>query len=43
MIFPEKTLIGLGDFMAWYAGGTYSDGERPRGVINIFFDENHTW
>lgn len=41
MIFPEKTLVGLGDFLAWYAGGTYSDGEQAPGVINIFFDENH--
>ncbi len=22
MIFPEKTLVGIGDFLAWYAGGT---------------------
>ncbi len=41
MIFPEKTLIGMGDFLAWYAGGTYSDGEPSPGVINIFFDEAH--
>jgi hypothetical protein len=41
MIFPEKTLPGLGDFKAWYAGGTYSDGTTAPGVINIFFDENH--
>ena len=41
MIFPEKTLHGVGDFIAWYAGGTYSDGEKTPGVINIFFDENH--
>jgi hypothetical protein len=41
MIFPEKTLHGMGDFLAWYAGGTYSDGEQAPGVINIFFDENH--
>lgn len=41
MIFPEKTLVGLGDFLAWYAGGKYSDGEQAPGVINIFFDENH--
>lgn len=41
MIFPEKTLHGVGDFIAWYAGGTYSDGEQAPGVINIFFDENH--
>jgi hypothetical protein len=41
MIFPEKTLHGVGDFIAWYSGGTYSDGEQAPGVINIFFDENH--
>ncbi len=41
MIFPEKTLYGLGDFLAWYSGGTYSDGEQTPGVISIFFDENH--
>lgn len=41
MIFPEKTLHGLGDFKAWYSGGTYADGEQAPGVINIFFDENH--
>ena len=41
MIFPEKTLHGIGDLLAWYAGGTYSDGEQAPGVINIFFDENH--
>ena len=41
MIFPEKTLHGIGDLEAWYAGGTYSDGEAAPGVINIFFDENH--
>ena len=41
MIFPEKTLVGTSDFLAWYAGGTYSDGEKAPGVINIFFDENH--
>jgi hypothetical protein len=41
MIFPEKTLIGMGDFLAWYGGGTYSDGEKAPGVINIYFDENH--
>jgi hypothetical protein len=41
MIFPEKTLHGRGDFRAWYAGGTYGDGERAPGVINIFFDEIH--
>ncbi len=42
MIFPEKSLHGLGDLLAWYAGGTYSDGEPAPGVINIFFNENHT-
>jgi hypothetical protein len=42
MIFPEKTLHGLGDFAAWYAGGTYGDGETAPGVMNIFFDESHT-
>lgn len=41
MVFPEKTLRGIGDFRAWYAGGTYADGETAPGVINIFFDENH--
>jgi hypothetical protein len=41
MIFPEKTLHSKSDFLAWYAGGTYSDGEKAPGVINIFFDENH--
>jgi hypothetical protein len=41
MIFPEKTLHGKSDFLAWYAGGTYSDGTQAPGVINIFFDENH--
>lgn len=41
MIFPEKTLKGMSDFRAWYAGGTYSDGEKAPGVINIFFDEIH--
>ena len=41
MIFPEKTLHGKDDLLAWYAGGTYSDGEQAPGVINIFFDENH--
>ena len=41
MIFPEKTLPGLGDFKAWYTGGRYSDGTDAPGVINIFFDENH--
>jgi hypothetical protein len=42
MVFPEKTLHGVSDFLAWYAGGTYSDGTQAPGVINIFFDENHT-
>ena len=42
MIFPEKELDGMGDLLAWYAGGEYSDGELAPGVINIFFDENHT-
>ena len=41
MIFPEKTLHGASDFLAWYAGGKYSDGTSAPGVINIFFDENH--
>ena len=41
MIFPEKTLHGVSDFLAWYAGGIYSDGTTAPGVINIFFDENH--
>ena len=41
MIFPEKTLYGISDFKAWYAGGTYSDGTRAPGVINIYFDEAH--
>jgi hypothetical protein len=41
MIFPEKTLHGLADFAAWYAGGEYTDGQAAPGVINIFFDENH--
>ena len=42
MIFPEKTLHGMGDFLAWYAGGNYSDGDQGgRACINIFFDENH--
>jgi hypothetical protein len=41
MVFPEKTLHGASDFLAWYAGGTYSDGTKAPGVINIFFDENH--
>ncbi len=41
MVFPEKTLHGINNFIAWYSGGTYSDGEKTKGVINIFFDENH--
>lgn len=41
LIFPEKTLPTLNDFIAWYAGGTYSDGEAATGVINIFFNEDH--
>lgn len=41
LVFPEKTLKGLDDFKAWYAGGTYSDGADTPGVIRIFFDENH--
>lgn len=41
MVFPEKSLHGIGDFKAWYAGGEYSDGTTAPGVINIFFDENH--
>lgn len=41
MVFPEKTLPGLSDFKAWYAGGRYADGTDAPGVINIFFDENH--
>jgi hypothetical protein len=41
MIFPEKTLRSMNDFKAWYAGGTYDDGSKAPGVINIFFDENH--
>lgn len=41
MIFPEKTLHGKSDFMAWCIGGPYSDGEMAPGVFNIFFDENH--
>jgi hypothetical protein len=41
MIFPEKTLHGMGDFAAWYGGGTYQDGEKAPGVINLFFDEAH--
>ena len=42
MVFPEKTLRGLGDFAAWYSGGDYSDGSHAPGVTNIFFDEVHT-
>lgn len=41
MIFPEKTLEGMNDFLAWYRGGTTADGTEMPGVINIFFDENH--
>jgi hypothetical protein len=41
MIFPEKTLHGKSDFLAWCIGGTYSDGEQAPGVYNIFFDEDH--
>ncbi len=41
MVWPEKTFQGIENFKAWYAGGTYSDGEQAPGVINIFFDENH--
>ena len=41
MIFPEQTLQGVSDFLAWYSGGTYSDGTSAPGVVNIFFDENH--
>ena len=41
MIFPEKTLHGKQDFLAWCIGGTYADGETAPGVFNIFFDENH--
>ena len=41
MIFPEKTLHGKNDFLAWCIGGKYSDGETAPGVFNIFFDENH--
>ncbi len=42
MIFPERTLHGINDFVIWYAGGTYSDGVSTPGVINIFFDEKHS-
>jgi hypothetical protein len=41
MIFPEKTLQGKSDFLAWCVGGTYADGDKAPGVYNIFFDENH--
>ena len=41
MIFPEKTLHGKSDFLAWCVGGTYADGDKAPGVYNIFFDENH--
>lgn len=41
MIFPEKTLHGKSDFLAWCIGGVYSDGEQAPGVYNIFFDEDH--
>ena len=41
MIFPEKTLEGVNDFLAWYRGGKTVDGTDMPGVINIFFDENH--
>lgn len=41
MIFPEKTLHGKSDFLAWCIGGPYSDGEVAPGVFNIFFDEDH--
>jgi hypothetical protein len=41
MIFPEKTLHGKSDFVAWCIGGPYSDGDKAPGVFNIFFDENH--
>lgn len=41
MAFPEQTLHGVSDFLAWYSGGTYSDGTTTPGVINIFFDETH--
>ena len=42
MIFPEKSLQGTGDFRAWYVGREYSAGTKALGVINIFFDEDHT-
>lgn len=41
MVFPEKSFYGQSDFLAWYAGGPYSDGSKAPGVINLFFDENH--
>jgi hypothetical protein len=41
MIFPESTLEGLSDFLAWYRGGKTAAGNDLPGVINIFFDENH--
>ena len=41
MVFPEATLHGVSDFLAWYRGGNYSNGDKAPGVINIFFDENH--
>jgi len=41
MIFPEKTLHGKSDFLAWCIGGKYADGDTAPGVFNIFFDENH--
>jgi hypothetical protein len=40
MIFPEKTLHGKNDFLAWCIGGKYSDGDTAPGVFNIFFDES---
>ncbi|HEX7022754.1 MAG TPA: hypothetical protein VF171_07840 [Trueperaceae bacterium] len=42
MIFPEQTLEGTGDFRAWYRGGICADGTTMPGVVNVFFDENHT-
>lgn len=41
MIFPESTLEGMSDFLAWYRGGKTAAGNDLPGVINIFFDENH--
>lgn len=41
MIFPEKTLHGKSDFLAWCIGGKYADGDTAPGVFNIFFDEDH--